>query len=230
MNILITNFGKESVALIQWAHEQKLADIQVISVDTGWGALSWEALRRQGEQWLKKLEKPYHHLSAPKTMQELVIDRKEFPSKKFQWCAGFLKGLAINEYLDNVDIETEATILLAKRKQSSRANRWLHEHEESEHYQGRTIWYPLLDFSDSQRDGLLSRTGLKVLGYRSDECAPCIHSSLNDMARFSASDIKRLKTLEGIVDKPMFPIQQTDEARCIEHMDMGCGSVWGCGE
>ena len=103
MNIIIANYGNESLALIQWAWQQAMPNLLVLSVDTGWEAQDWQAHRLQVFRWMEERNIIYQHLNAQLTMAESILDRKQFPSKKFQWCAPFLKGLTLNKKLDEID-------------------------------------------------------------------------------------------------------------------------------
>jgi 3'-phosphoadenosine 5'-phosphosulfate sulfotransferase (PAPS reductase)/FAD synthetase len=41
MNIISSSYGNDSVALIRWAHEQRLPDVEVVYCDTGWASPTW---------------------------------------------------------------------------------------------------------------------------------------------------------------------------------------------
>jgi len=180
-------------------------------------------------------------LNSKASFAELVKQQNQFPSVQFQWCAGFLKGLVINEFLDQIDMSCEAIILLAKRRCDSRANLILPRRvDSSEHYNDRAVWYPLLDCNDEKFSLLLEQTQLPRISTRSLECAPCIHSNYADFTHLDEMTIARLEQLEQQQNQTMFshPIRvmcqqakgKGNESSSIETMDMGCGSVWGCGE
>ena len=181
-------------------------------------------------EYLKQNNIKYKHLKARKTLAENVIDRGSFPSKKFQWCAPFLKGLTLNEALDELDLNCQAVVHLAKIKVNSRANQALVSGKTNEHYQDRIINYPLLDLSLSERDLLIERSGFKVLEYNSDECLPCIHANATDLKRMSNADLNRLSELEQKINQKMFVETPSQSDKTTERYDMGCGNIWGCGE
>lgn len=238
---VIANFGNESIALIQWLYQNKIQEITILSVDTGWTGQEWVDRVKEVETWLTKQGIDHVRLIAKPTMTNCVEDRKSFPSKKFHWCAGFLKGLTYEAYLDNIDPFCESTIVLAKRKASSRTNAILQSHDTSEHFNDRSIWYPLLNVSTLKRDELIKEAGFDILPYTSKECLPCIHSKSADFALLKEDDIKRVGALEQSLGQTMF--EQSIESKChdackekkyvyakLEDYDMGCGSVYGCGE
>ena len=242
MNIIFGNFGNQTIALIQYAHEQAFNDVYVISVDTGWAAETWQSRVEQGEALARQYGFKVVRLSSKASFADLVRDRQQFPSKKFQWCAGFLKGLPLLDWLDQHDSACEATIILGKRRADSRANAKLTEFiDESEHYGERRVWHPLYKYDDSEFAALIERAGFEVLEHRSLECDPCIHNTSSDFRRMSDSDIKRLRNLEVEVHKLMFrePIDgmvgnahyyASEDENKEEQFYMGCGSPFACGE
>ena len=237
---IIGNFGDPSVALLQWVIESGLEDVTFLAVDTSWSAKGWDKRVSQCRQYAEKNEVAVEILQAKQSFSEMVSERRQFPSVKFQWCAGFLKGLILNEFLDEADPFCEAVLLFGKQAVGSRSNQLLTEKiEESEHYDGRTLLFPLLGHSSEQLTSLIKKTGLGELNHRSLECEPCIHASLQDFSRMHADDITRLAGLEKAIGKSMFEnnIIEMNQNNSIEQplsyqeqFDMGCGSVWGCGE
>ncbi len=241
--VIVANFGNESIALIQWCIDMSLEkDIIVCSVDTGWQAKCWQTRVNKAHLWMEKNQIAYQRLRATHTMSECVKERQAFPSKKFQWCAGFLKGLILNDFLDEIDAPCEKTLVFAKREQASKANRFLQEYEHSSHFGDRRVWYPLLKVSDDTMFALVKRAGFKQLSHQSLECAPCIHVSSSMLNVLSKEDVERCEHLEQEIGRTMFesPIAQYIQDRVKEsngstnnylaHLDMGCGSEFGCGE
>uniref|UniRef100_UPI000374A920 hypothetical protein n=1 Tax=Legionella tunisiensis TaxID=1034944 RepID=UPI000374A920 len=183
-----------------------------------------------------------HALSAQATFAEMVIDRKQFPSRKFQWCASFLKGLAILTHLDELDPACEAYIVSGKRQLDSRRYANLQEFEQQDDlYQGRTLWHPLWQTGNEAFTALIKRAGFSLLPHQSLECSPCIHANLGELKRLDAQALQRLDKLEQQINQTMFqqPINQL--AKCsvkgrikenlgLQQFDLGCGAPWGCGE
>lgn len=229
----IVNFGDESVALMQWLIEQNLQErTELLLVNTKFSASSWQQRVQQAIAYANKNKLTVRVLESRQGFSELVKSRGEFPSKKFQWCAGFLKGTAINEYLDDQDPFCEAVLLFAKRQQNSRTNELLSDIiEESEHYNERTICFPLWEHTLADRNTLITKTGLEILNHRSLECEPCIHATKSEVLSIDSFDKERLTVLEEQIGKTMFSLElMVDENSSIENFDMGCGSYFGCGE
>lgn len=251
-NILFGNYGNETIALLQWAIEtHKAKDAFIVSIDTGWAAEGWLQRVSQAEDYAAQHGITPIRLRAPASFATLVRDRKTFPSKKFQWCAGMLKGITFNAWLDEIDPLGEAIIMLGKWQQAVLFATEITEFiEQSEYYQQRKVWHPLIHHSLAQRNELIMRAGFTVLEHRSLECDPCIHSSRADLARFAPKDIAKTAELEGEINQTMFPtfaengyndiVQLTAQARnqiahepslsYQESFAMGCGVPWGCGE
>lgn len=250
MNIIFGNFGDNTIALIQWAYENKLEDVYVLHVNTSWSAEGWGERVSHGVALIERYKFESIELKSPSSFSEMVKDRQQFPSQKFQWCAGFLKGLAFLSWAHEHDPQGEATVILGSRRADSRIRHALDEFkDQSEHFGDRRVWYPLYKHSDDDRNALIHRAGFEVLNHRSPECEPCIHSHARDFKRMSQSDIQKINTLEIEINKPMFPAIDYGGAQSIEQVinwvnqkntdtdhnnlepfDMGCGALYSCGE
>jgi len=234
MYLVIANFGNDSIALIQHLIEQGNQEVTVLSVDTGWQAPWWQERVMQAKQWVNEQGFAWQRLTAERSFQQLVEERKQFPSKKFQWCATFLKGVPINAYLDANDPLVEFDIVLAKRRNASRANQQLSEWiEESPHYGERRVWHPLLSVTDEEYQRLLTASGFTQLQHRSFECEACIHAKPLEREQFSQQTKQRLQQLEHLCQAKLYPKLCDDQADGVnyhESFNMGCGSPWGCGE
>lgn len=228
-NVIIANFGNGSIALIQWAIEQGLQNVVVISVDTGWASTAWNDRYKASFRFMESKRIPFRHVESPKSFEESVIDRGGFPSPKFQWCAPFLKGLVLNETLDEIDPFCSAVIHLPKLRVSSRANIKLQSGQPSEYFQQRVLNYPLLDYSLEDRNKLITDAGFELLSHSSEECFPCIHSNQKDLLRMQMADKHRLENLEQTVGTKM-QILKDHSSDLGERYDMGCGNIWSCGE
>lgn len=237
--ILIANYGNHSLAALQYLIEQSEDPIHVIYVDTGWSSESWLARVKQCEAYAKQHQVQVHHVKAIADFKQMVQDRRQFPSSKFQWCAGFLKGLALLDALDRLDPFCEATLVSGKRRLDSKRFHQLPEWiEDDEHYNGRRIWHPLWQCNDQDFQGLIKKTGFEFLSHPSRECSPCIHASLSDLQQLDQPSIERLNSLEqelgiNMFEKPICQYQANPHPPSSEHLkqfDLGCGSPWCCGE
>jgi 3'-phosphoadenosine 5'-phosphosulfate sulfotransferase (PAPS reductase)/FAD synthetase len=144
MYVIHGNYGNHTVALMQWALEQNLSNVFVVSIETGWAASIWAKRVEEGEGLARSYGFNPVRLASSADFISLVKDRKEFPSQKFQWCSSFLKGLTLLEWLDKHDPNGEAIIIYGKRREDSRLNLHLQEYiEASAHHNDRKVWYPL---------------------------------------------------------------------------------------
>lgn len=249
MFVISGNFGNDTLAMIQWAYENALSNVTVVSIDTGWAAEEWLPHVQRAEAYVKTCGFDVVRLTAVVPFPDLVRDRKAFPSPKFGWCAGFLKGLPLLTWLDNIDPSGEATIMIGKRQAASRANINLPEFlEESPHHGDRKMWYPLYQHSNVLRDQLILRAGFSKLPHRSLECDPCIYDK-HLLAHTSPKSIAKTALLEQEVQTTLFPPELFHNAHGIEavvaqlqqnppkstvsfdeNFDLGsCGSPFGCG-
>jgi len=205
MNVISSSYGNDSVAMIQWAQEQSLKDVSVVFVDTGWAAPGWLDRVKRMEEWVKSLGFAVVHLKSPTEFEELMVLKKGFPSQRYQWCSGTLKGLPFLTWIDEADTESKATVMIGKRREESQERADTPEFiESSEYHGGRKIWHPLYLHTEVMRDDLIFRAGHKVLPHRSKECSPCINANRDDMRQLTEEDIARVEALEAKVGKTMF--------------------------
>lgn len=249
MNIIFGNYGDGTIALIQWAHENALNDVHVCSMDTGFASTSdaWQRQLAQGQALARDYGFTVKILLAAMTWSELVLKRKAFPNAQFQWCAGWLKGLAFLEYLDEIDPSCSATIVLPKHATSQRGEVILQEWDShSPHFGDRAVWQPLYNLADDNFYDLIRRADFSPLYHRSLECAPCIHSTSADLSRLTVSDQNKVAALERSLDQPLFAASafngaqgiaavvewarsQPIEDEALEY-PLGCGTPFACGE
>lgn len=231
--VVRSNYGDESIALIQYLYEHanKLlpsCEVIVVYIHTGWAASHWASRVAEGIGYVERCSFKSVGLSSQETLQELVGERKAFPSSKFQWCANFLKGLPLLTWLDEHDPAGEWVIALPKRQALYQQPSIVAWQEACELHGERALWHPILTLSEKERDEYILRAGWTPLGHRSLECSPCIHSHEGDLQRLSEEDRNKLTILEQKVGKKMFP---TIKKRCHDrrHFSMGCGDFFGCG-
>jgi hypothetical protein len=246
MNIIFGNYGDGTIALIQWAYENALQDGVVCHVDTGFASTSdeWQHQLKKGQTLVQNYGFEVKVLPAVMTWSELVLKRKTFPSAQFQWCAGWLKGLAFLEYLDEIDPNCMATIILPKHVTHARGDIVLQEWEShSPHFGDRRVWQPLYNLTNNQFYDLIHRAGFSPLYHRSLECAPCIHSTLADLSRLTLSDQNRVSVLEHSLNQSLFVAGGAQGIRAVVEWaqnqpleddksayHLGCGTPFACGE
>lgn len=237
--ILIANYGNHSLAALQHLIDQAIKPLHVIYVDTGWSSPGWAKRVETCEAYAQKHQLHVHHIKAIADFRQMVMDRKQFPSSKFQWCAGFLKGLALLDKIDAIDPFCEAIIVSGKRRLDSKRFSQLNEYiEDDEYYNGRRIWHPLWQCNDHDFQTLIEKTGFEFLNHPSRECSPCIHASISDLQQLEQPSISRLNDLEqqlglSMFEHPVCSYQQENPStapQALKQFDLGCGSPWCCGE
>lgn len=239
---IVGNFGNHSLAVMQYLLDADCSNLHFVYIDTGWAASSWSKRVEAGVAYAMKNGVHVHPLQAEHGFEQLVLERQQFPSPKFQWCASFLKALPILAFLDDVDPASEGVIVTGKRRIDSRRYALLQEFElNSELYQGRTLWNPLWAFDEPEFESLIHKTGFELLGHPSQECAPCIHAR-NALSSLEPDAVSRLESLEKQINQTMFsePISRLvstqnedlagNRSALLNQFDLGCGAPWGCGE
>jgi hypothetical protein len=258
MYVIPCNYGVESIALIEWMRQKKYTDVHCLYVDTGWAAPHWPDRVKKAEEWVRSIGFYPKTLYPKRTFPELVLEQGKFPTKKFQWCASFLKGLPILEYLDfELDPEMQATIVLALRRSAARSLENLGEFiESSEHYNGRKIWHPLYATAKSAVDDLCVSVGVGIFAdtsnanvapspsvgappRRSLECGFCVNAGCEEVGGLKRNPMiaPGLLALESAVGSQLYPEAAGDEGSPsvgrgegeLEPFMRGCGLPFGCG-
>ena len=218
-HVISSSYGNDSVAMIQWAREQGLQDVTVAFVDTGWAAPGWLDRVARMEAWVESIGYTVAHLVSNVSFEELMLRKKGFPSQRFQWCSGILKGLPFLTWIDGIDTTNESIVMIGKRREESQERASTPEFiESSEYHGGRKIWHPLYLHTEAMRDELLARAGFDVLPHRSKECSPCINSNRNDLRQLSEADIQRVEDLEAKVGNVMFRAKKHGGAQGIRRV------------
>ncbi|MBA2709395.1 MAG: phosphoadenosine phosphosulfate reductase family protein [Tatlockia sp.] len=244
-NLIIGNFGNHSLAAMQALIEREVLGLHFVYVKTGWAAERWVERVNACTEYACRHGVEVHELNALATFSEMVLDRKQFPSPKFQWCASFLKGLPLINFLDNFDPVCNDLIVSGKRRLDSRRFAKLQEFDfDDEYYQGRTLWHPLWQLSDNEFKKLIKNTGFEFEPQPSLECSPCIHVRSEELRQLDLKLLERLESLELEIGQTMFqlPIKdlyvketletpmKNESKPCLQQFDRGCGGPWGCGE
>lgn len=217
--VVSSSYGNDSVAMIQWALEHGLRDVAVVFIDTGWSAPGWLDRVARLEGWVSSIGFVPVHLDPAVQFEELMVRKKGFPSQRYQWCSGMLKGIPFLNWIDDVDVDLAATVLIGKRREESRDRADTPEFVYgSEYHGGRTVWHPLYLHSAADRDALLGRAGVEPLPHRSRECAPCINANRADLRQLSEEDIARVETLEAKTGKTMFRPKRHGGAKGIRRV------------
>ena len=243
MYILRSNYSNNSMALIQWAREQRLQNVTVVYVDTGWAAEGWLNHVALCESVVEGMGFKVEHLTPFSPFEDVMEMKGGFPSRERQWCALHLKGIPFLRWIEEIDPTTMATVLLPKSRVETNFTD-IPEYIESCEYHGeRRVWQPLFNININQRNALLAHAGLNPLPYPSQECAPCINSTVMSLRQLSAKDIEKTAALEDELEMPLFPPQDCGGASGIHAVvawaadadpnrpgyRFGCSAAFGCG-
>lgn len=247
MNVISSSYGNDSIALIQWAHEHQIKDVTCVYINTGWASDEWPERVKKGNDLAKKYGFNTLEIKPKIQFSELMRMKKGFPNQRYQWCSGLLKGLPFLDWIDEIDKDQKAVVLIGKRRSESKERSNTPEFiESSDYHGGRKLWHPLFKHTDEQRDELIKRAGFEVLTHRSHECHPCVNANRDDFKLMNHKDIDRVNRLELEVGKTMFRPARHNGAVGIVNVvewakrgkyidgqddlfDMGCGSPFGCG-
>ena len=198
-NILFASYGNDSLALIEWAHENKLKNVCVCYSDTGWAADWWPDRVRKGEAWAKSLEFEVKTIHS-EGMKELVRRKKMFPQGgggKFQFCTFELKKKPALEWMNSIDPDKEITCYVGIRREESRNRAAFPEWtEESEGHGGRSLCAPLVRHTAKMRDELIAKTPFEPLPHRSKECWPCVNCNKGELKFLEESRLAEIEQFE----------------------------------
>lgn len=211
MYVISSSAGNDSVAMIQWAVENRLTDrgeVHVVFSDTGWAAPGWMQRVERIHAWAEGRGLRTHVIKSI-GMVELVKIKKGFPGNAQQFCTAHLKGVPFLEWVEQFDPLVLATVMVGKRRAESEKRKDTPEFiYDSEFHGGRTLWHPLYLHTDADRDALLARAGFEALPHRSLECNPCVNANRADFLRLTPGEIERVNDLEVEIGKPMFRPQR----------------------
>lgn len=195
--VIFASYGNDSIALIQWMHEQGHDDAFVVYSDTGWAA-PW---------WAERVEKAegivYSYGMEPVRIESmgfvpLVKLRKGFPRNGMQFCTTELKIKPALAWLDRVDPDKDLTCCVGVRRSESRSrSSWPEWTPESPNHGGRELWAPLVRVWDAKRDALVRRSGFDVLPHRSMECYPCVNANRADLRMVDEERIAYIEQVEA---------------------------------
>lgn len=199
MNIICCSGGNDSVALIVWAIKNKLENVYVIFNDTGWAADNWKY--RMAEIEFLCMQNNFKYVVTESEGFEAMVRRKKgfpMPASKMQFCSSILKTEPTLYWLRKNDPEKKAIIYIGVRREESQ-NRANHPYEIIGHekYEGRLQKFPLVEFTEKDRDFLIDETDIDILMHGSMECFPCINSNRSDL-RLLSKDKKRVSMISDL--------------------------------
>jgi len=202
--IISVSYGNDSIALIQWAHEQELDNCFVVYCDTGWAHPDWPARVKKGMALAEKYGFVTWNVKGM-GFEEMVMMKKGFPSNKMQFCSGILKVIPFGDFAEFIDPAKEATVIIGKRRAESQSRANIPEFvPQSEHQEGRNVWHPLYKHTDKERNKLIRKAGFKPLPHRSLECCPCVNANRMDLRQTPEVQLDKLRRLEAETGRELF--------------------------
>ncbi len=196
MNIIFSSFGNDSLALIQWAIDNKLDNVVVAYSNTKWGRDDWQERVDTAREWLKG-----HNITtaiiSSEGFENLVRRKKAFPTNGMAFCSYELKIAPAMRWLDLVNPGKTAKCYTGVMRIESEARKnWPEVIESSENHGGRMLISPMASFTEAQRDELLSRTPFDKLQHRSAECWPCVNANKKDIQMVEPERIRFIDDFE----------------------------------
>lgn len=196
--VIFASYGNDSIALIQWAHEQGLRDVTCLYSDTGWAADWWLGRVEMGEA----LAASYGFATArteSEGMLALIKRKKGWPAGggMGSFCTSELKVIPALNWLKANDPEGDAVCMTGVRREESTHRSDAPEHvSDSERHGGRDLWQPLVRHTDAMRDELILRAGWVPLPHRSMECFPCVNANIDDLRMLTEDRIELIDITE----------------------------------
>jgi 3'-phosphoadenosine 5'-phosphosulfate sulfotransferase (PAPS reductase)/FAD synthetase len=205
--VLFTSWGNDSIAAAQLMHEYGLPRHRrcvALFSDTGWAEPAWLDRVAAAEAWAQSLGFATHRTQSV-GFAELARKRKTFPRGLMQFCTGELKIEPAKRWLEHHDPERIAVAVNGvRRAESQRRAQTPVFVPVSDSHGGRSLWSPLAEFSDEDRNALIARTPFELLPHRSLECSPCIFSSRADLRNVSEERVAEIEQLESEIGRVMF--------------------------
>lgn len=202
--VIFVSYGNDSIALIQWAYDQKLKSVAVVFTDTKWAADGWMQRVEYCEDWVKRLGFFFLFELLRLDLLNLRNKKKGFPTQRFQWCSYILKIEPGEKWLEIYDPAKRAICLIGVRREESKDRadfpEWL---ESSPNHGGRPMAAPFAKWTAAQRNILIKKAGFEVLPHRSRECK-CINSNKKDMLHFTDNDWVTIQNAENLIGKTLF--------------------------
>lgn len=196
MNIIFSSCGNDSVALIQWAIENRLPDLVVAYSDTQWASPDWHERISKVKELVSDNNGQFITIES-EGFPNLVRRKKAFPANGMGFCSYELKIKPAMDWLEGFDPNKKATCYTGvMRIESENRKNWPEVLEESPNHGGRRLVSPLACMTLDQRNELLERSGFEILPHRSMECSPCINATIKDIQQTKESDVIKVINLE----------------------------------
>lgn len=185
--VIFASYGNDSIALINLCGKYlQDRDVTVVYSDTGWAAPWWMEDRvERGEEFAKSLGFKVARTQSI-GLEKLVRRKKGWPRQGIQFCTHELKIEPAMKWLEDNDPGGTAICLNGVRRVESQKRANYPEFTLSSPNHGdRSLWSPMIAFTDDDRDYEILESGFEVLPHRSMECFPCINSNRQDLRLLS---------------------------------------------
>lgn len=198
------SWGNDSVALVQFLHEEGLEGVVCLYNDTGWSMPAhgnyegWADRVTRMEAWAQSLGFKTAR-TASIGMEALVHDRKAWPRQGMQFCTDELKIGPTLKWLCEEDPEREAIMVNGKRRAEGHIRAQTPEWIEESPIWDRRVWQPLYDHDNEARDALILRGGHEVLPFKSKECMLCVNTNRDGLVAAPEVAIAWVARVEGDV-------------------------------
>jgi 3'-phosphoadenosine 5'-phosphosulfate sulfotransferase (PAPS reductase)/FAD synthetase len=197
--VIFASYGNDSIALIQWMHENKHGPAIVVYTDTGWSAPWWNDRVTKGEEWASSLGFSTDRIQS-EGMLSLVERKKAWPrggGGKYQFCTSELKEKPALVWLDRMDFQKDSDCVVGiRRAESPNRSQFPMWTECSERHGGRDLFAPLVLHTETMRNELIARTPFPVLPYRSKECYPCVNAGKKELRHLDDATMQKIYWLE----------------------------------
>ena len=196
MNIIFSSCGNDSLALIQWAIEQKLPNLVVAYSNTKWSTKDWPERVERVRQHVKDNGGVFAVLDSI-GFAELARRKKGFPANGMAWCSYNLKIGPAMKWLDLINPGKTATCYTGvMRLESASRKNWPEVLDESPNHGNRKLVSPMATWTLEQRNEYIFRAGFEILPTRSKECEPCVNINLQEIRDMDRGDVVKVIDLE----------------------------------
>lgn len=183
--VIFSSFGNDSIALMEIARQRGLKNVDVAYSNTQWAAKWWPDSVEHCANIIKQMRWRFTEIPS-EGFKNMVRRKKGFPRQGYQYCTGELKIAPALQWLEKIDPEKKAIVIVGLRQEESQARKATPDfRENSPTHGGRMCLYPLAKHTAEMRDQLVRNFGFEVLPHRSMECFPCINSKREDLVLLS---------------------------------------------
>lgn len=191
--------GKDSAALSLHLRESGIEHDRVF-MDTGWEHPETYAYLR-GE--LTRVLGPITEIRGPLQMEELILKKAMFPSRKRRFCTQELKVRPMAKHLRSLGSDVVNAVGI--RGSESEARSKLFEWEWTEDF-GCETWRPLMTWSEADVIAIHARHGLRpnplyLKGATRVGCWPCIYARKAEIRMVAETDPARIDRLRELEEK-----------------------------